>query len=218
MCTTARLYSVFVQLHLQGSIPNGHSCLRRCGNFGGKHCLQWVVSSPGGSNPYWVGRSYPIFTAFLIVNGAAFMLSVASVVVVTAFPLILKRTPQQAARWGGILLLMSVIAFITAFVLAGFVTVRYNAPLAGCASLHCRNGGIPCLTEAYRPDNVSCRYYWLDQNVAALNHVINTSNGTAWCITYNRSVAVGSSTTLYPAAPDCTYDNIDRIEDTCLAV
>ncbi len=107
---------------------------------------------PGGSNPYWVGCSYPIFTAFLIVNGAAFMLSVAPVIVVTAFPLILKRTPQRAAWWGGILLLMSVIAFVAAFVLAGFVTVRYNAPLAGCASLHCRNGGIPCLTEAYRPD------------------------------------------------------------------
>ncbi len=54
--------------------------------------------------------------------------------------------------------------------------------------------------------------------MAALNHIINTSNGTAWCITYNRSVVVGSTTMLYPAAPDCAYDNIDGIEDTCLAV
>lgn len=176
------------------------------------------VNPPGGSSPYWVGCSYPIFTAFLIVNGAAFMLSVASVVVITAFPLLLKRTPHQAAWWGGILLLMSMLAFIAAFVLAGFVTVRYNAPLAGCSSLHCRNGGIPCLTEAYSPQNVSYGYYWLDQNVAALNDIINTSNGTAWCVTYNRSVVNGGITTLFPAAPDCAYDNIDGIEDTCVAV
>ena len=176
------------------------------------------VSPPGGPSPYWVGCSYPVFTAFLIVNGAAFMLSVASVIVITAFPLLLKRTPHQAAWWGGTLLLMSMLAFIAAFVLAGFVTVRYSAPLAGCASLHCKNGGIPCLTEAYTPQSASYGYYWLDQNVANLNNIIDTSNGTAWCVTYNRSVVIGDITTRYPAAPNCAYDNIDGIEDTCLAV
>ena len=69
-----------------------------------------------------------MFTNFLIVNGVAFMLAVASVIVVTAFPLLLKRTPHQAAWWGGILLLMAMIAFIGAFLLAGFVTVADAPP------------------------------------------------------------------------------------------
>ena len=94
------------------------------------------------------GCDYPMFTSFLVVNGVAFMLSVASVIVVTAFPLLLKRTPHQAAWWGGILLLMAMIAFIGAFLLAGFVTVAYKAPNPGCASLVCDDGGIRCMTYA----------------------------------------------------------------------
>ena len=105
--------------------------------------IAWATP-PGGSAPYWAGCDYPIFTSFLIVNGVAFMLAVASVIVVTAFPLLLKRTPHQAAWWGGILLLLSMIAFIAAFLLAGFVTVSYKAPTPGCASLKCNDGGVMC--------------------------------------------------------------------------
>lgn len=50
----------------------------------------------GGANAYWSGCNYPLFTAFLIMNGCAFVLSVAATVVVTAFPLVLSKTPHQA--------------------------------------------------------------------------------------------------------------------------
>ena len=113
-----------------------------------------------------------MFTTFLIVNRVAFMLSVASVIVVTAFPLLLKRTPHQAAWWGGILLLMAMIAFIGAFLLVGFVTVAYKAPNPGCASLMCGDGGIRCTTYALNQVYSNVGVYGLDPNEAALNNLV----------------------------------------------
>ena len=132
------------------------------------------------------------------------MLAVASVIVVTAFPLVLKRTPHQAAWWGGILLLLSMIAFIGAFVLAGFVTVAYKAPGPGCASLLCEEGGIYCGTTVSMDD--SGGGFVLDPNVAALNNLVPAGGDlVVVCLRYNVSVATnGETVTLYPAAPSCS--------------
>ena len=160
----------------------------------------------GGPSPYWLGCEYPFFTGFLIVNGIAFMLAVASAVVVTAFPLVLSRTPHQAAWWGGILLMLSMLAFIVAFLMAGFVTVGYKAPAPSCSSLQCTEGGVACNFEivavAYDDaDNVNSTAFVMDQNVATLNAISNSSS-SAMCLTYNRSVSHGpTSSTLYPWSP-----------------
>ena len=146
------------------------------------------------------------------------MLSVASVIVVTAFPLVLKRTSHQAAWWGGILLLLSMIAFLAAFLLSGFVTVAYKAPVPGCASLLCTDGGVECHTVVTLGDGVGA--YALDPDVAALNKLVPTeSDSEAICLRYNESVATGSETAiLQPATPSCPgsdeYENI-RQWDTC---
>ena len=144
-----------------------------------------------------------MFTSFLILDAVAFMLSVASVIVITAFPLILKRTPHQAAWWGGTLLLLSMIAFIGAFVLAGFVTVAYKAPGAGCASLLCEEGGSHCGTAVFRDGGAGG--FVLDPNVAALNNLVPARGDLGIvCLWYNESVATSADTvTLYPATPSC---------------
>lgn len=148
------------------------------------------------------------------------MLAVASVIVVTAFPLVLKRTPHQAAWWGGILLLLSMIAFIGAFVLAGFVTVAYKAPDPGCASLHCSQGGIDCGTAVAVDNNVG--FYILDPNVAVLNNLVPAGGDpVAVCLRYNESDATSAeNVTLPPATPSCPgaseYENSwdwDRCHD-----
>jgi len=161
-----------------------------------KRCLH-----AGGSSPSWAGCDYPIFTSFLILNGIAFMLSVASVIVVTAFPLILNRTPHQAAWWGGVLLLLSMVAFIAAFVLAGFVTVNYRAPNASCASLHCADGGVQCSTYAVSVNGIGI--FTLEPNVGVLNNM-GSSNLSPVCVQYNASTATSDTiTTLYPGNPEC---------------
>ena len=167
-----------------------------------------------GDSPYWAGCDYPIYTSFLVIDGIAFMLSVASVIVVTAFPLVLKRTPQQAAWWGGILLLLSMIAFVAAFLLSGFVTVAYKAPNPGCASLGCSEGGIECSTFAF-PDFAE---YELDPNVAVLNKLITAdADSYAFCLRYNRSEAVDAETVmLYPTTLSCPGDNYEDL-DKCQA-
>lgn len=152
-----------------------------------------------------------MFTGFLIVNGIAFMLAVASAIVVTAFPLVLSRTPHQAAWWGGILLMLSMLAFIVAFLMAGFVTVGYEAPPPSCSSLRCTEGGIACdftLVPNTRDaqGNVVSTYFAMDQNVAALNSISNSSS-LAVCITYNRSVSYGEFSTLLPWVPSIDYDS-----------
>ena len=129
------------------------------------------------------------------------MLSVASVIVVMAFPLLLQRTPHQAAWWGGVLLLLSMVAFIAAFLLAGFVTVNYKAPNSSCASLHCRDGGIECGTYAFPVNGFGV--YGLDPNVGALNNLGDNSINPI-CVQYNDSAATtATTTTLYPANPQC---------------
>lgn len=131
------------------------------------------------------------------------MLAVASVIVVTAFPLVLKRTPHQAAWWGGILLLLSMIAFIGAFVLAGFVTVAYKAPVPGCASLRCNDGGIDCGTTVAVDNNIG--FYISDPNVAVLNNLVPADGDwLAVCLRYNESDATSVETVMLPpATPSC---------------
>ena len=168
-----------------------------------------VLLPAGGSDPYWASCSYPLFTAFLIVNGVAFMLSVASAIVITAFPLLLNRTPHQAAAWGGILLLGSLIAFIVAFLLAGFVTVNYNAPVPGCASLSCEDGGISCVVTSGIGDESGG--YFVNADLTKLNLIANNGSA-AVCLRYNASVATNASVmTLVPYYVTCpgTNDNSD---------
>lgn len=122
------------------------------------------------------------------------MLSVAAPIVVTAFPLLLKRTPHQAAWWGG---LMAIIAFIGAFFLAGFVTVAYKAPKPGCASLMCDDGGICCMTYASNLVYANVGVYGVDPNVAALINLVPLGNSSAAvCLQYKASVATSATTTL----------------------
>ncbi len=144
------------------------------------------------------------------------MLAVASVIVVTAFPLLLKRTPHQAAWWGGILLLLSMLAFIAAFLLAGFVTVNYKAPTPGCASLHCDDGGILCSTQVIEGG------YFLDSNVATLNTLTSASNTSAVCLQYDTSVPNpdGVTSILYQARPECPPQDLYTVlgDQDCPAV
>ncbi len=146
----------------------------------------------GGSSPSWAGCDNPIFTSFLLLNGTAFMLSVASVIVVTAFPLILNRTPHQAAWWGGVLLLLSMVAFIAACVLAGFVTVNYRAPDASCANLHCADGGVQCNTYAVSVNGIGI--FTLEPTVGVLNNM-GTSNLSPVCVQYSSSAATSDTIT-----------------------
>ena len=134
------------------------------------------------------------------------MLAVASAVVVTAFPLVLSRTPHQAAWWGGILLMLSMLAFIVAFLMAGFVTVGYQAPPPSCSSLQCTQGGVACDFEIVPvafddAGTANSTAFQMDQNVATLNAISNSSS-SAICLTYNRSVSHGpTSSTLFPWFP-----------------
>ena len=152
-----------------------------------------------------------MFTGFLIVNGIAFVLAVASAVVVTAFPLVLSRTPHQAAWWGGVLLMLSMLAFIVAFLMAGFVTVGYSAPPPSCSSLRCTEGGIACDFQlqpySYDADgNVLSVIFLMDQNVAALNALSNSSSA-AVCVTYNQIAQHATNSTLMPWLPDVNWTN-----------
>ena len=172
----------------------------------------------GGSNPPWIGCNYPLYTAFLIVNGVAFVLSVASTVVVTAFPLVLSKTPHQAVKWGGILLIVSMLSFIAAFLLAGYITVGYKAPAASCSNLLCTEGGIACRGQVlpWSEDQstfilaqTSMTVFGLDANVAALNSIADHSS-IAVCVTYNKSISYGSHTTLLPQFMPLSYPVVSQ--------
>lgn len=151
-----------------------------------------------------------MFTGFLIVNGIAFVLAVASAVVVTAFPLVLSRTPHQAALGGGVLLMLSMLAFIAAFLMAGFVTVGYSAPPPSCSSLRCTEGGVACdlsLQPVYDDaGNVVSVVFEMDTNVGTLNAISDSSSG-AVCVTYNQIVHHANNSTLMPWLPDVNWTN-----------
>lgn len=169
-----------------------------------------LPSHVGGPSPYWLGCNYPMFTGFLIVNGIAFVLAVASAVVVTAFPLVLSRTPHQAALGGGVLLMLSMLAFIAAFLMAGFVTVGYSAPPPSCSSLRCTEGGVACdlsLQPVYDDaGNVVSVVFEMDTNVGTLNAISDSSSG-AVCVTYNQIVHHANNSTLMPWLPDVNWTN-----------
>ena len=112
------------------------------------------------------------------------------------------------------------IAFIGAFLLAGFVTVAYKAPSPGCASLVCDDGGIRCMTYASNQVYANVGVYGLDPNVAALNNLVPLGNGTAAvCLQYSTSVATSATTTTsYPEMPECPGTSVDTTEahwDSC---
>ena len=143
------------------------------------------------------------------------MLSVASTVVVTAFPLVLSRTPHQAVSWGGMLLIVSMLSFIAAFLLAGYVTVGYKAPPPGCSNIACIDGGISCTFNIMSWHNISdsnpeSTVFVMDPNVAALNSIAAMSDSLGVCVTYNRSVSYGSYSTVYPWVPPATVLSQER--------
>lgn len=155
------------------------------------------------------------------------MLAVASATVVTAFPLILSRTPHQTTWWGGVLLMLSMLAFILAFLLAGFVTVGYQAPQPSCSSLRCTEGGIRCQSGLASASQLAPDYdgdpgntiFVLDPVLAVLNAVIGNISSAAVCLTYNRSVAHGNGvSTLYPWAPPTTYAQVTPSQESTDAI
>lgn len=159
------------------------------------------------------------------------MLSVASVIVVTAFPLVLKRTPHQAAWWGGILLLLSMIAFIGAFLLSGYVTVAYKAPSPGCGILLCGDGGIECTTTTIIPSEGELfGVFVLDDNMAAINNLVPAGGDVnvdpVVCLHYNDSLATSAETvTLLATTPSCpgeqaanTSVELNKVLQSCPAV
>ena len=142
------------------------------------------------------------------------MLAVASAAIVTAFPLALQGQPQHAAWWGGAFLMLSMLAFIVAFLLAGFITVGYHAPQDSCPALLCKDGGLPCTDLTLAPwnpddvDGVTDGYLVVDPQVVALNNRVmrqlfvgfslNTSDTSMVCVVYKQSVTDGNSSTIYP--------------------
>ena len=104
--------------------------------------LGWA-QPPGGTNPYWQTCYYYLFAFFQLSNGGAFLLSMTAVMVVTFFPLVLPRRPQDASWFGSIVLILAVIALIAAFMFAGLVSCGWDAPPPDCAILSCYMGGVP---------------------------------------------------------------------------
>ncbi|KAK9794038.1 hypothetical protein WJX73_009829 [Symbiochloris irregularis] len=74
-------------------------------------------------------------TAFRVVNGFAFVLSVASVYVVAVLPLFTKRHhwDLRLARIGSMFMTVCLLCFLIAFILAGFITQGKGINLAECA-------------------------------------------------------------------------------------
>lgn len=159
--------------------------------------LGWATP-PGGSNPYWQGCTYHIFTGFLVVNGAAFMFSCVTIALALLFTLALalqKLEDHQLGRvitgFAGISLVMGILSFITAFLLAGLVAVNFDSPDPFCAALSCSEGGIKCKVGqvAFRVfDNSTTIKYQaviaLDPQVAALNNIPGSVNSTISCVVY----------------------------------
>ena len=142
--------------------------------------LGWA-QPPGGTDPYWQHCTYRMFLVFQLLNGAAFLLSMIAVMVVTFFPLILPRRLQDAASFGSVVLLLAVIALIAAFTFAGLVSGGYFAPEGDCATLRCNEGGVPCGTGVLRfllQDNF---VLLMDRNVAHLNDFGSADNTTVLC-------------------------------------
>lgn len=104
--------------------------------------------------------------------------------------------------------------------LAGFVTVGYQAPPPSCASLRCIQGGIPCNIQArpwYTNDEEQttvATVFGLDSHAAALNGVSNTSS-EALCVVYDKTAPHDDSTTMLPwIAPNDTAAERQLLADS----
>ncbi|KAK9812492.1 hypothetical protein WJX73_004118 [Symbiochloris irregularis] len=73
-------------------------------------------------------------TAFRVVNGFAFIMSVAAVFVVAVLPLFTKRNcwDLRLARLGAVFMTVCLLCFLVAFLLAGFITSGKGINLAEC--------------------------------------------------------------------------------------
>lgn len=161
------------------------------------------------------------------------MLALATVAVVTPFPLFLSKKPRHAAVLGGILLCWCLLAFIVAFILAGFVAVGYGAPAPDCAIVRCNDGGIACTVtvghDTYTESDIQNFrlpgdnfYYILDDNVAALNNMVSSSGyDPLLCLPYLNSTYDGNGSsptlglTLYPEFPQ-RLPNLRPVDDRLL--
>ena len=106
------------------------------------------VTPPGGTHPYWETcfyRNSVIFTAF---NGAAFLLSLLTVFVVTFLPVGFRPDDFKAmerVKYAGLsFLALAISCFILAFGYAGLVSAALGAPDVTCGLMKCEEGGVLC--------------------------------------------------------------------------
>ena len=134
--------------------------------FDAPKCIPLHVGylTPPGAGEYWGDCWYPLYVAYIVCNGFALVFSVAAIAAVLVGPIILvcwdrKTWRQQIAILAIIHSVISLITFVAAFAITGFLTASVSAPPFNCGNLKCEEGGVPC--SAYtlkRNGEVYARY------------------------------------------------------------
>ena len=120
--------------------------------------------TPPGAGAYWGDCWYPLYVAYIVCNGFALVFAVAAIVAVLVGPIVLvcldrKTWREQIAILAIIHLVLSLLSFVAAFALTGFLTASVDAPAFNCGNLKCADGGVPC--SAYtlkRNGDIYARY------------------------------------------------------------
>ena len=113
------------------------------------------ITPPGGPDIWWLDCVYPIFTAYVCLNGFALVFAVADICAVTFGPLLLiwRKDPswrQQVVKVGLFHLGFSLASLLAAFAAAGFIAAGIGLPDPYCANVLCSEGGVRCSAFAYQ--------------------------------------------------------------------
>ena len=109
--------------------------------------LTGAVHACTGVHPAWETCSYPAYTAFICLNGLAFLFSLCAVCVMIFMPWLLQTSGGWRTiviKWGMGHLALAIAFFLAAFAVAGLVTASANAPPYKCSILPCDQGGVLC--------------------------------------------------------------------------
>ena len=117
---------------------------------------------------------------YIYCNGFALVFSVAAICAVLIGPFILvclgrPTWRKQIATLAIVHLAFSLLSFLAAFVLAGYITAQVNAPPFNCANLKCEEGGVPC--SAYTVRRNGTIYACVDHASGSFREV-GSSNST----------------------------------------
>ena len=129
------------------------------------------ITPPGGPDIWWLDCVYPMFIAYMCLNGFALVFAVADICAVTFGPLLLiwRRNPswrQHVVNVGLFHLALSLASLLAAFAAAGFIAAGVGLPDPYCANVLCSEGGVRCSAFAYQNLNLT---------VTAGNHTLATA-------------------------------------------